>query len=58
MENQRLYAIIDRLNVRGTDSRDSDTASQLSDLSGYGHREVTHLLTTLFTMLTYLLIPS
>jgi hypothetical protein len=39
VENQRLYTIIDRLNARGSDAC-SDTASQLSDLSGYGHREV------------------
>ena len=42
MENQRLYTIIDRLNARGSDHT-SDTASQLSDLSSYAPREVTHL---------------
>ena len=42
MENQRLYTIIDRLNTRGSDHT-SDTASQLSDLSSYAPREVTHL---------------
>lgn len=39
MENQRLYAIIDRLNTRGSDNA-SETASQLSDLSSYAPREV------------------
>ena len=42
VENQRLYTIVDRLNTRGSD-RSSDTASQLSDLSTYAPREVTHL---------------
>lgn len=42
VENQRLYTIIDRLNTRGSDHT-SDTASQLSDLSSYAPREVTHL---------------
>ncbi len=39
-ENTRLYAVIDRLNLRGSDAC-SDTCSQLSDPpSVYGHREV------------------
>ncbi len=42
MENQRLYTIVDRLNTRGSDHT-SDTASQLSDMSSYAPREVTHL---------------
>ena len=39
-ENARLYAIIDRLNVRGSDGGSEETGSQASDLSAYGAREV------------------
>ena len=35
-ENARLYAIIDRLNARGSDGGSEETASQLSEASGYG----------------------
>lgn len=38
-----MYAVIDRLNLRGSDAC-SDTCSQLSDPpSVYGHREVTFM---------------
>ena len=51
VENQRLYTVVDRLNTRGSD-RSSDTASQLSDLSTYAPREVTHTAPAMYSTLS------